>query len=215
VTRAVVFDLDGTLIDSAPDIRVVANKVLAGEGALALTLSETRSFIGHGARNFVTRMMAARGLPDSDLDRLHRLFLGFYDDAHGFTVVYPGVHAALAALRADGFVLGVCTNRPSSAARAALKHFGLADFFATVIGGDSLPVTKPDPAPLLRALADLGATKGLYVGDSEVDHQTARAAGLPFVLFTLGYRSQLPEAFTDAHPFDDFTLLPAIVARLV
>lgn len=214
MTRAVVFDLDGTLIDSAPDIHALANKVLTGEGALPLSLEEARSFIGHGARNLVSRMIAARGLPPKDLDRLHRAFIDGYDDAQALTLVYPRVREALAELIADGFVLGLCTNKTVSAANAALAHFGLTKVFAAVIGGGALPVMKPDPAPLLHVLTDLGATRALYVGDSEVDHQTARAARVPFALFTLGYRKTSVADFIGAHPFENYDDLPAIAARL-
>ncbi len=212
--RAVVLDLDGTLIDSAPDIRAVANRVLAGEGARPLTLEETRRFIGNGAGVFVARMMAARDLQTAEHARLHRAFLGQYDDAQGLTKLYPGAEKALRTLAEAGFALGICTNKPVSATRAVLEHFGLTGVFRTVVGGDSLPVTKPDPAPLLRALEDLGADRAVYVGDSEVDHQTAEAAEVPFALFTGGYRKSPVEAFAGARPFDTHSALPALVERL-
>ncbi|MCC5973710.1 MAG: phosphoglycolate phosphatase [Rubellimicrobium sp.] len=213
--RAVVLDLDGTLIDSAPDIRAVANRVLAGESAAPLTLEETRSFIGNGTGVFVARMMAARGLPEADHARLHGAFLGAYDGAQGLTRLYPGAMLALGALAEAGFALGICTNKPASATRAVLAHFGLAGFFGTVIGGDSLTVSKPDPAPLIRALSDLGADRALFVGDSEVDHQTAQAARVPFALFTGGYRKAPVEAFDGARPFDHHAALPGLVAALM
>ncbi len=211
--KAIVFDLDGTLIDSAPDIRMIANQVLAREGVAPLTLPQTRSFIGNGAAIFITRMMAARDLPQADHPRLLASFIDRYETAFTLTTVYDGVAEALSALTQAGFALGICTNKPLIPARAVLAHVGLQHHFAVVIGGDSLPSHKPDPAPLLRAFADLGTTGGLFVGDSEVDHETAQRAGLPFALFTEGYRKTPPEAFVQTTPFSAFRDLPALVAR--
>lgn len=213
--RAVVFDLDGTLIDSAPDIRAIANAVLAAEGAAPLTLAETRSFIGHGTATFIARMIAARDLPETRTGRLHAAFLDRYDDAHDLTAVYPGVDEALDALARAGMLLGICTNKPLRATRAVLDRLGLAARFVAVIGGDSLSVTKPHPAPLCLALETLGAGPAVYVGDSEVDHQTASAARVPFALFTGGYRKAPVEAFEGARPFDHHAALPALVHALM
>jgi phosphoglycolate phosphatase len=212
--RGIVFDLDGTLIDSAPDIAAAVNAVLAGEGAAPLTPAEVRSFIGNGARTLVARAMAARGLPPDDLPRLHAAFLRLYDRAHDRTTLYPGVIDALSALRDAGFVLGICTNKPSGPARAVLDRFGLAPFFGALIGGDSLDRMKPDPAPLLAAFGALGTAPHLFVGDSEVDHAAAVAAGVPFALFTEGYRRQPAGAFAGAIPFADYARLPALAAGI-
>jgi len=186
--KAIVFDLDGTLIDSAPDLQHIANLVLAQEGAAPVTLSDARSYIGNGAAVFVSRMMAARGLPEADHARLRRAFIDLYDDATAHTMIYPGVISALDALAAAGYAMGVCTNKPLSPARAVLAHFGLRERFACVVGGDTLAHHKPHPAPLLHAFDLLGAKDHLYVGDSEIDYQTAIAAAVPFAFFTEGYR---------------------------
>lgn len=214
--RAIVFDLDGTLIDSAPDIQGIANHLLAREGRPPLTLPEVHGFIGHGAGTFVQRMRAARGLAEADHDRLLAEFIAAYDDAVHLTTVYPGVPQALQALSAAGWRLAVCTNKPERAARAVLRHLHLLDRFGAVIGGDSTPARKPDPAPLLAAFAALGAGQPrLYVGDSDVDAETARAAGLPFLLFTEGYRHGPAEALPHAAAFADFAALPGLVAGMV
>lgn len=215
MNMAIVFDLDGTLIDSAPDICAIANAVLSEKGVDPLTLAETRHFIGNGARVFVARMLAARGLPDAWLDDLHRDFVARYDDAHDLTVIYPGVLSALDQLAAESHSLGICTNKPLSPALAVLDHFGLRSRFASIVGGDSLPVTKPDPAPLLHCFSNLPGQNRVYVGDSEVDHQTAMAAGIPFALFTEGYRKSPVDAFAGAVPFSDFAALPPIIAQFI
>lgn len=211
---AIVFDLDGTLIDSAADIGRAASQVLAAEGAAALSLAETRSFIGNGARVLMARAMAARDLPEGDLPRLHRAFLSRLGTAQAATTAYPGVPDALAALRSAGHPLGVCTNKPTDPARAVLDHLGLLPLFGVVIGGDTLPVTKPDPAPLHAAFAALDAAPLIFVGDSEVDRDTARAAGVRFALFTEGYRKAPIAAFGYALLFSDFATLPDLLRGL-
>jgi phosphoglycolate phosphatase len=212
MTGTVVFDLDGTLIDSAPDIHGIANRLLAGEGVAPITLAQARDFIGNGASVFVARMRAARGLPDDQHTRLHAAFVAAYDDAVHLTVPYPGVVAALDALADAGWRMGVCTNKPVRPTHAVLNHLGLSRYFGAVFGGDSLPVHKPDPAPLFATYDALGAT-GLraYVGDSDVDAETAQRAGLPFLLYTEGYRKVPVADLPHDAAFSHFADLPALV----
>lgn len=211
----IVFDLDGTLVDSAPDIRGVANAILAAEGRAPLTLDEVRGFIGNGAAVFVQRMCAARDLPGSELPRLLAGFLDRYEGAVAQTVPYRGALGALRALAARGHALGLCTNKPLAPTRAVLAHFGFAPLMGAVVGGDSLPVHKPDPAPLLAALEALGDGAAVYVGDSEVDAETAARAGVPFVLFTEGYRKAPAEALPHEAAFADFAALPPLLDGLL
>lgn len=214
---AVVFDLDGTLIDSAPDIQQAANAVLAAEGLPPITAEETRRFIGNGAGVFVARIMAAAGRDPEPAAHARLLdgFLARYESAVHLTRVYPGVGGALAALQAAGHRLAICTNKPAGPARAVLAHLGLAPVFEAVVGGDSLPVRKPDPAPLLQAVGELGAIPAVYVGDSEVDAETAARAGLPFALYTEGYRKTPVDALPHDARFDSFAALPGLVDRLM
>ena len=211
----IVFDLDGTLIDSAPDIRLAANRALAGCGAAPLSLAETRSFVGAGAPAFVARMARARGLPETCLPELLARFLDGYEAAVHLTEVYAGAREALAALGAEGHALGLCTNKPEAPARAVLAHLGLDARFAVVIGGDTLAVRKPDPAPLVVALEALGTGPAAYVGDSEVDAETALRAGVPFLLFTRGYRHAPVEDLPHAGRFDDWAAMPGLVAEVL
>ncbi|MDT8855575.1 phosphoglycolate phosphatase [Paracoccaceae bacterium Fryx2] len=213
----VIFDLDGTLIDSAPDIHAASNRVLAEEGFAALTLPQVRSFIGKGVPHLVQRLLEASG-EDPAGPRYAPMVASFtagYEDAVGLTLVYPGVRQALAELAGAGHRLGVCTNKPLAPTRAVLRHLGMLDSFGAVFGGDSLAQRKPDPAPLHATLAALGGGPAVYVGDSEVDAETAVNARLPFALYTEGYRktpvADLPHQAAFSH-FDD---LPAIVARLL
>lgn len=211
---AVVFDLDGTLIDSAPDIHAVTNRMLAAEGQPPLSLETVRSFIGNGAGVLVARVMAARGLPEAEHARLTRAFVAEYEGAVGLTRLYPGVAACLAQMQQQGLRLGLCTNKPLAPTRAVLRHFGLDPVFAVVVGGDSLPVRKPDPAPLLHAIGALGGGPVLYVGDSEVDAECADRAGVPLALYLGGYRTTPPEALPHAVAFSAFSALPGLASML-
>lgn len=208
----IVFDLDGTLIDSAPDIQGIANALMHEEGHEPFTLAQARDFIGNGVVVFVEKMRAARGIPDSDHDRLLAEFIARYHDATALTETYPGVLQTLQTLHAAGHILGVCTNKPSVATRAVLAHLSLDGFFETVIGGDSLPVSKPDPAPLHAAFDALGAGPVIYVGDSGVDAETALRAKVPFFLFTEGYRKQPISKMPHTQAFSHFDDLPGLIA---
>ncbi len=211
---AVVFDLDGTLIDSAPDIHRAANAALAAEGKPPLPLVQVRSFIGNGVAVLVERVMAASGLTGAEIHaRMLARFMADYDAAPAdLTRCFSGVAEALGKLRAQGARLAVCTNKPEATSHAILTALGLAPAFDVVIGGDSTPFRKPDPRPLLAAFDALGG-RGLYVGDSEVDAATARAAGVPFLLFTEGYRAASVEDLAPLHTFSEFASLPEIVSE--
>ncbi|QFS81736.1 Phosphoglycolate phosphatase, chromosomal [Roseivivax sp. THAF40] len=211
----IVFDLDGTLVHSAPDIQAVANSVLAEEGATALSLSETIGCIGSGAAVFVERMRTLRGIADTEQARLLETFISRYESGVTLSTLFPGMLAALDALAGAGHRLGLCTNKPIAPTHALLRHFALQDRFESVLGGDSLPVRKPDPAPLRAVLDALGEGPALYVGDSEVDAETAERAGVPFLFFTEGYCHLPQDEITAAARFSEFAELPGLVARVL
>jgi phosphoglycolate phosphatase len=213
----VIFDLDGTLIDSAPDIHAAANKVLSAEGLPLEDFATVRGFIGNGVGVLVGRLLQKNGLPNSGPQhaRMVQHFVDLYEDAHLLTSLYPGVLAALDALFSAGYVMAICTNKPEAPARSVLRHFGIDGYFSAIVGGDTLIVRKPYPAPLRDAKKRLGAARILFVGDSEVDAETAVAAAEPFVLFTEGYRKTPSEALAATATFDHFARLPAIVQQLL
>jgi phosphoglycolate phosphatase len=211
----IVFDLDGTLIDSAPDIQGIANSLMEKEGFDPFTLAQARDFIGNGVAVFVQKMRAARGIPDTEQERLLTDFVSRYHSATELTETYPEVSQALQSLIAAGHVLGICTNKPSVATRAVLAHLFLDTYFKSVIGGDSLPVSKPDPAPLHAAFDALGTGPVIYVGDSDVDAETAVRAKVPFFLFTEGYRKLPVSEIPHTQAFSNFGELPDLIETLL
>ena len=210
----VIFDLDGTLIDSLPDITDAANALLAGEGLPPVTMAMVRGFVGLGVEVFMDRLTAATDLRAEDRARLMPAFIAHYETAAEETRLFPGARAALDALAARGHPLGLCTNKPGAPLRHTLRAAGLKATFGAVVAGDTLPRRKPDPAPLHHAMTLLGATRCLYVGDSETDAETARAAGVPFLLYAEGIRVSPVDAIPHDLAFDDFVVLPDLVAEL-
>lgn len=218
----VIFDLDGTLVDSAPAIRDVGNALMAEMGLAPLDLAETHAFIGNGAATFVARALDAREAAQTPAERAAATarFHTFYAAQSGAeSPPYPHVDAALSALRAAGYRLGLCTNKPEAPTRAVLAARGWEGLFEAVIAGDTLPVAKPDPRPLRAAAAQLSGDEPgvtpLFVGDSEVDAATAVAARAPFLLHLNGYRNAPPGALRHVAAFDDFARLPDLVHRIV
>jgi len=217
---ALVFDLDGTLIDSAPDLAWSVNQLLAEEQHAPLDLPGIKAMIGHGARNLVERAFAATGgcVADSSLDALTRRFLEIYE-SHGVreTTTYPGVRETLSTLQERDIPLGLCTNKPEQATLGVLNDLNLSAFFSAVVGGDTLAgIRKPDPRPLLAVLETLGASpdRAIYIGDSLTDVQVARAAGLRVVLREDGYTTEPAESLGADAVFGPFEELPQLLAQL-
>ena len=192
MTETVVFDLDGTLVDTLPDIAAAANAALAEQGRRALTRDEVRRLIGSGGRVLMKNAFAATGEPATGA-RIEAAFAGYIAAYEAAPVArsapFPGVRAALEGLAGRGVRLAVCTNKPDHLARIVLETFGLAGFFAGVVGADTLAVRKPRPEPLLEAVARAGGAgrKAAMVGDSPIDAGAARAAAIPFVAVSFGY----------------------------
>lgn len=218
--RAVVFDLDGTLIDSAPDIRAALNRVLAEAERPALDLATIKLLVGDGARSLVARGFETAGgaLAPPALDAAYARFLALYEgpDATGLTRPYPGVVETLGRLRDDGFKLGVCTNKPDRATEEVLDRLDLARFFDAAIGPDHVPARKPDPAHLQAVLAALAVERdaAVMVGDNANDVAVARAAGVPVVAVSYGYPRMAPQALGADVLIDRMTDLPAALQAL-
>jgi len=215
--RKLIFDLDGTLVDSAPDLATALNALLAEMGAPALSLQAIRAMIGDGAGVLVARGLAASGLQEAaeaeTLPAALKRFLALYRDCLiDQTRAYPEVEATLERLLARGHQLGVCTNKPIDPTRRILAALGLERFFGAVIGGDSLAKRKPDPEPLLAAIAGLGGTaKAVMIGDSANDMLCARAAAVPSILIPSDYGNPAEDADVKLASFAE---LPEAIARL-
>jgi phosphoglycolate phosphatase len=215
MTRGIVFDLDGTLIDSLPDIAAAANALLKDHGFAPLPQSQIGSFVGMGERVFLERLIAATALDVADYDALMTQFITHYKASTGLTTVFPGALEAVKALKAEGYRLGICTNKPGVPLAAVLDALDLSKWFDVIIAGDTLLVRKPDPAPLRLAFERMGATMGVYVGDSDVDAETAQRAGVPFAFFTEGIRTKPVEDIPHDRAFDRFEDLPAICSEII
>lgn len=180
--KVAIFDLDGTLVDSAPDITHAINRVLADRGAPAQNVSFVEGFIGEGARALISKLYSALSLTATDLDKEVASYLAYYR-ARPVTdsKLYADAAAALPALQAAGIRLGVCTNKQQDLAELVLDRFGLLGRMSVVVGADTTPYNKPDPRPLLHALDTLGveAEDAVYIGDTQIDLACARAAGVP------------------------------------
>ncbi|SDY07168.1 HAD-IA family hydrolase [Citreimonas salinaria] len=208
-TVPVVFDLDGTLVDSLPGIAWAANTLLAERGHAPLPQARIGTFVGLGERVFLDRLIAAAGLDAADDAALMARLLDLYRAAADRTTPFPGAREALQDLRDAGVPLGLCTNKPSGPLDAVLDALDLRGLFGAVVAGDTLPVRKPDPAPLHRAFDLLGGL-GLYVGDNGIDARTATSAGVPFWLFTEGIRHEPLADIPHDRAFDDFARLAAL-----
>jgi phosphoglycolate phosphatase len=206
--RAVVFDLDGTLIDSAPDLRAALNRQLARHALPPLSPAEVQAMIGDGAKALVGRAYAAYQRPAGAAELAE--FLADYE-AHATveTKVYPGIEQALADIGAAGHQLAVCTNKPAEATRIVLAALGLDGFFPVVIGGDSTPYRKPDPRHLAAALAALGTDAAVMIGDHENDMAAARGLGIPSIFAGWGYG-----VAEGTHKARSAAELPGIIARI-
>lgn len=214
---ALIFDLDGTLVDSAPDIHAAVARMLAEEDAAPLSLQQVRSFIGNGVPALIARVMAARGESPDEFRaaELAFRFLRQYEAVPvELTTAFPGAMEALAALAAEGHRIGLCTNKPAGAAHQVLAAFGIDHLFTVVHGGDTLAERKPRPEPLHATLSALGGGSAVYIGDSEVDAAAALAAGMPLLLYTGGYRKTPIEDLPHLAAFDHFNELPELIAAL-
>ena len=212
----IIFDLDGTLIDSATDICAILNSLLRDRDKAALSLDTTRRFIGEGAAVLIERVMKAREIDAGDgaHARLLAQFIERYETMPTLSPFYDGVARTLTVLRNDGHRLGLCTNKPEGPTRAVLAQTGLANSLDAVIAGGMIDSRKPEPDMLLKVLTDMGGQPALFVGDSETDAETARSAGIPFALFSGGYRKGPVSAIHHDWLFDHFDELATIVARL-
>ncbi len=189
----IIFDLDGTLVDTAPDLMLSLDYILDKLGRPPVQLDDVRKMIGQGARVLIQEGLARTGpavTDDKELDRLMDEFVEYYGKhiADG-SRLFPGLDSLLEDYRSAGIGLGVCTNKLESLSRLLLEAIKVDHLFPTIIGRDTVGVGKPDPAPLLAAIERAGGKpeRTVYIGDSITDVKTARAANVPIVLVSFGY----------------------------
>lgn len=207
------FDLDGTLADTAPDLTASLNHVLAHFGRPAIAAETVRKLVGHGARALLRRGLAATGeSAEALVDEGLPIFLDYYTDhiCEG-TRPYDGLERALDVLADEGVALAICTNKPEKLTLQLVEALGWSDRFRAIVGADTLPVRKPDPAPLREAIARAGGGRAMFVGDSITDADTARAAGLPLIAVSFGFSDRPVEELGADAIIDHYDeLLPAL-----
>ena len=202
--RAVLFDLDGTLIDTLPDLHAAACAMLNDLGRPPLPLESIRAYVGRGIPNLIKRVLAnslhVAEDPNPPPPEAVASYRRHYAHENGRNAkVYPGVLEGLALLRAQGVPLGVVTNKADTFIQPLLEQTGLSGYFEVLVGGDRLPKVKPDPMPLVWACGRLGVSPAetLFIGDSINDALAARAAGCPVFLLPYGYNED-----RDVHELD-------------
>jgi phosphoglycolate phosphatase len=216
----VVFDLDGTLAETAGDLVATLNVVLVQEGLPAIPLDKARDLIGAGARALIRRgfSVAGRALTEEKLDSLFAFFLAHYsENIRVHSHLYEGVPHTLDALAADGFRLAVCTNKMEAHAVKLLGLLGVAGRFAFIAGKDTFPVSKPDPRHLTETIRLAGGdpARAIMVGDSLTDIDTARAAGVPVVAVPFGYTEKPVAELGPDRIIQHFSELPEVVRDLM
>lgn len=211
--KAIIFDLDGTLIDGVEDLHAAMNMLLAEQGIASISKEAVESFIGDGIGALVARSYLHAGVtPDDLVARIDRFKAIYAAQGYPLTRLHPGVLAALTELGAS-HRLGLCTNKDETHARAILEKCGIAHLFSVVVGGNTLSVCKPDPRVLVRTAQGCRAQidEIIYVGDSKVDVELCRAAGAMFFFFTEGHRSGPFASPIHVASFSDYALLPGLV----
>jgi phosphoglycolate phosphatase len=217
-SNAILIDLDGTMVDTAPDIAAAVSRMLEDFGAAPLPFDTVTGFIGNGVTNLVRRSLQTAGIDKRfDIERAQLVFEQHYANTNGHLGrVFPGVTAGLRELRLRGYRSACVTNKPQALAASLLARTGLANYLDVLVAGDTLASMKPSPEPLWHAcrLLDVDPEHCALVGDSPVDVAAARAAGLPVFIVSYGYAGQGgADALRGDALIDSFEALPAILAQ--
>ena len=218
--RTVIFDLDGTLADTSGDLIAAANQCLQGEGPDALLDPAADAGTAlRGGRAMLTLGLTRVGRYSAEaVDRWYPKLLEAYADSIAVhTTLYPGAIETVEALRTAGYRVGICTNKPEALAETLLQELGARDAFESLIGADTLPVRKPDPAPLIAAVQRAGGAvaQSCLIGDTVTDRKTAEALGVPCILVTFGPEGDAVHSLSPEGTIGHFSELPAEVARLI
>ncbi|GAA6182374.1 phosphoglycolate phosphatase [Shimia sp. NS0008-38b] len=218
--KTVVFDLDGTLADTSGDLIAAANVCFRDMGhADVLSIEQDAGVALRGGRRMLTEGLTRLGeMDEAVVLRYYPVLLEAYGGAiaeHSF--IYEGAMDAIEALKSKGYGVGVCTNKPEGLAQQLLVALGVRDAFGALVGADTLPVRKPDPAPLVETVRRLGGDPAMttLVGDSDTDRNTAKAAGVPSILVTFGPSGEDMAALEPEALLHDYESLPKVVDLLL
>ena len=216
---AVIFDLDGTLADTSGDLLAAANHCFRDMGLGDVLGPQDAGVALRGGRMMLRTGLTRMGrMDDAVIDRYYPVLLEAYGaDISSRTTLYPGTMDAIAALSAQGYAIGICTNKPEALAEQLMQDLGVRDAFGSLVGADTLPVRKPDPEPLFEATRRLGVDPGscVLVGDSDTDRNTARAAGVASILVTFGPSGEDMAALEPEALLHDYAALPGVVSALL
>ncbi len=218
--EALIFDLDGTLVDTAPDLMAATNQIMAMEGRHAVSEAQIRQFVGHGAMDLIKRGLAATGsVPgEARLRILHRNFLDFYGaNISTHSQLFDGLMLLLDKATAQGLKMGVCTNKVEALSHKLLKAIGLDSYFSGLVGGDTLAIMKPNAEPYVEVARRLGvnARNTIMFGDSETDIRTAQNVGVPVIAVSFGYTIKHVSHFKPDFVIDHYDEAWPIIARYV
>ncbi len=214
---ALIFDLDGTLVDTAPDLLGATNAVLAAQGRGPIDPASLRHMVGFGAGSLITQAFAATGpaVTPEALPGLVAIFIAYYrDHIADFSRPFAGVEATLKTLKTDGARLGVLTNKPAELTGPLLDRLGMTDLFAAIYGAGRMTYTKPDPRIFHDVVRDCGGGPAVMIGDSITDLATAQAAGAPCILMSYGYTPVPARELGADRVLDDFAQLPEALKKL-
>ncbi|MEL7100193.1 MAG: HAD-IA family hydrolase [Pseudomonadota bacterium] len=216
---SVIFDLDGTLADTSLDLIAAANFCFRdmGQGDVLDPAQDAGVALRGGRRMLTVGLERVGAFDEAVVSHYYPVLLEAYAQAIStHTALYPGAMEAVETLKADGFAVGICTNKPEGLARQLMTDLGVLDAFASLVGADTLPVRKPDPAPLRHAARLAGGREDcILIGDSDTDRNTARAAGVPSVLVTFGPSGEDMAALAPEALLHDYADLPKIARGLL
>jgi phosphoglycolate phosphatase len=213
----ILFDLDGTLVDTAPDLHAATNHVLTHVGRSKISLDTVRHLVGQGAKKLMELgLEATGGVDDHDIDKLLPVFLDYYqENIAGGSVFYPNVVETLSSLRERGFQIAICTNKPVELAKQLMTALNVTEYFDTIIGGDSFPYRKPDPRHIHDTIAELeGDGPALMIGDSNFDIGAAIAAKIPSIAVSYGYSDIAASELGADITIEDFADINTLVERV-
>lgn len=220
MSRVAVFDLDGTLADTAPDLVGALNDILIDENMTPVSLEAGRGVSGFGGRSLLNLGLASndRTGSEADIERLYPVFLEVYAQRLcRDTVLFEGVSEALDAIEAAGWRSAICTNKPEKLALALLSELDILHRFAAVAGADTLPVRKPDPRHVLHVIEEAGGhpEQAVMIGDTDTDFKAARNADVPVILVAFGYSPQPVHALNPDRVMQHFLELPGQLSELL